>query len=548
MEVKEYQGKTLDGAIMEACVDLGITSDKLKYDVIQEGTAGFLGLGIGAKKYIIRIRDSRNDAEDTKSSFKSERSSEKKSEGFKKSSNADADAKNAQKNRQFRDNAGQDRKQEQHNKNSADSSNAVNTAAASEGKKSFSRDNANAEAGRRRDNRASAGGSNGNDGRRNSSSSRRDADPSRSRDVNVRNNNAAAGSDSVNADRSDREGRNDSDRSLRKSGRDQERRQRNSQRRDNNSQKASSNKGERKFTHGGYADNLGGSTEYKEKAQRSEDSPRRYEKTGTVTGDPVKTAEEFLTGLFKSMEMNISYKGVFKSENNELVVDLSGEDMGVLIGKRGQTLDALQYLTSQVVNKHETTYVRVKIDTENYRERRRETMEVLAQNIAQKVKRTHKPVALEPMNPYERRIIHSILQNEKDVITRSEGVEPYRHVIVCPVKKKRERNERIGGKSRYTAENAEAEDIKLSVSEEIVQEVSAVNEADGEIIKEQIITEELSINTAAAETDALNVPESTAEDNKAAYSEAAADTISETAAEARDTASSTAEAEGERAE
>ena len=167
------------------------------------------------------------------------------------------------------------------------------------------------------------------------------------------------------------------------------------------------------------------------------DVPRKYEKTGIATEDPVKTAEEFLTGLFKSMEMNISYRGEFKSDNNELTVDLSGDDMGVLIGKRGQTLDALQYLTSQVVNKHRTAYIRVKIDTENYRERRRETMEVLAQNIAQKVKRTHKPVALEPMNPYERRIIHSILQNEKDIITRSEGVEPYRHVIVCPAKKNR---------------------------------------------------------------------------------------------------------------
>ena len=154
-----------------------------------------------------------------------------------------------------------------------------------------------------------------------------------------------------------------------------------------------------------------------------------------MTGDPVKTAEDFLTSLFKSMEMDISYKGVFKDENNELIVDLAGEDMGVLIGKRGQTLDALQYLTSQVVNKHQTAYIRVKIDTENYRERRRETMESLARGIALKVKKTHKPVALEPMNPYERRIIHAFLQNEKDIITKSEGVEPYRHVIVCPVKK-----------------------------------------------------------------------------------------------------------------
>ncbi|MDO4961014.1 MAG: RNA-binding cell elongation regulator Jag/EloR [Eubacteriales bacterium] len=179
-----------------------------------------------------------------------------------------------------------------------------------------------------------------------------------------------------------------------------------------------------------------------ERAEK-DNAEKRSERTGTVTGDPNKTAEEFLTNLFASMEMKISYSGEFKTENNELIVDLSGEDMGVLIGKRGQTLDALQYLTSQVVNKHQSAYIRVKLDTENYRERRKETMETLALNIAQKVKRTKKPVALEPMNPYERRIIHSVLQNEKDIITRSEGVEPYRHVVVCPARKKKSNNNNV---------------------------------------------------------------------------------------------------------
>ena len=146
-------------------------------------------------------------------------------------------------------------------------------------------------------------------------------------------------------------------------------------------------------------------------------------------------AVEFLSSVFEGMGMEVDIKTSFEEENRELSIEFSGEDMGVLIGKRGQTLDALQYLTSQVVNKGLENYVRVKVDTENYRERRMETLETLAKNISYKVKRTRRPVALEPMNPYERRIIHSALQGDKDVTTRSEGEEPYRHVVICCRKK-----------------------------------------------------------------------------------------------------------------
>jgi spoIIIJ-associated protein len=121
-------------------------------------------------------------------------------------------------------------------------------------------------------------------------------------------------------------------------------------------------------------------------------------------------------------------------------IDLNGDEMGVLIGKRGQTLDSLQYLVSLVVNKNVDNYIRVKVDTENYRQRRKDTLENLAKNIAYKVKRTKRPVSLEPMNPYERRIIHSALQNDKYVTTYSEGDEPFRHVVV--VLKKYDRGER----------------------------------------------------------------------------------------------------------
>lgn len=149
--------------------------------------------------------------------------------------------------------------------------------------------------------------------------------------------------------------------------------------------------------------------------------------------EAAKRAETFLKDVFKTMEMNVEVKSVF--EDDTLSLDLSGDDMGLLIGKRGQTLDSLQYLTSLVVNKGKASYVRVKLDTENYRERRKATLENLARNIAFKVKKTRRPVFLEPMNPYERRIIHSALQNDPYVTTHSEGDEPCRKVVVTLRKK-----------------------------------------------------------------------------------------------------------------
>ena len=120
----------------------------------------------------------------------------------------------------------------------------------------------------------------------------------------------------------------------------------------------------------------------------------------------------------------------YDEDEKTMDIELSGDEMGVLIGKRGQTLDSLQYLVSLVVNKDTENYIRVKVDTENYRQRRKETLENLAKNISFKVKRTKRAVSLEPMNPYERRIIHSALQNDRYVTTHSEGNEPYRHVVV----------------------------------------------------------------------------------------------------------------------
>ena len=141
-------------------------------------------------------------------------------------------------------------------------------------------------------------------------------------------------------------------------------------------------------------------------------------------------AKIFLNDVFAAMNMAVVVEVSYDEDEKTMDIDLSGDEMGVLIGKRGQTLDSLQYLVSLVVNKDVNDYIRVKVDTENYRQRRKETLENLAKNIAFKVKKTRRPVSLEPMNPYERRIIHSALQNDKYVVTHSEGEEPFRRVVV----------------------------------------------------------------------------------------------------------------------
>ena len=148
-----------------------------------------------------------------------------------------------------------------------------------------------------------------------------------------------------------------------------------------------------------------------------------------VEDQTIKAVEEFVQDTLKAMNMDVEITSSI-DEDGALCVDMKGEHMGILIGKRGQTLDALQYLANRVANKHQDGYVRVKLDTENYRARREETLKHLAKNIAHKVKRNRRPVALEPMNPYERRIIHSALQSDPYVTTHSEGEEPYRKVVV----------------------------------------------------------------------------------------------------------------------
>lgn len=171
-------------------------------------------------------------------------------------------------------------------------------------------------------------------------------------------------------------------------------------------------------------------------------------------------AKKFLSDIFVAMGIVAEVEAIYDEVNETIDINLNGEDMGVLIGKRGQTLDSLQYIVSLIINKNSDKYIKIKLDTENYRARRKETLENLAKNIAFKVKKTRKSVSLEPMNPYERRIIHSALQNDKFVETYSEGDEPYRKVVINI--KKSNRDTRYNGKNNYNRNNSSSNNKNYS--------------------------------------------------------------------------------------
>ena len=167
--------------------------------------------------------------------------------------------------------------------------------------------------------------------------------------------------------------------------------------------------------------------------------PKKEVELAKVEPQTIETCEKFIYDVMNAMGMDDVKVTSVVDEEGALSINMEGSNMGILIGKRGQTLDSLQYLTSLVVNKGKSDYIRVKLDTEDYRRRRKETLENLAKNIASKVKRTRKTVSLEPMNPYERRIIHSALQSDPAVSTHSEGEEPYRRVVVTLVRNRNNR-------------------------------------------------------------------------------------------------------------
>lgn len=177
--------------------------------------------------------------------------------------------------------------------------------------------------------------------------------------------------------------------------------------------------------------------------------------------DTMDVVKNFLTRTFEAMNLNVEIESEYDPSENEIHIELKGDEMGMLIGKRGQTLDSLQYLTSLVANKKTEEYIKIKIDTENYRQRRKETIENLARNVASKVKKTGRTVFLEPMNPYERRIIHAELQGDKYVNTHSEGDEPHRKVVVTL---NREYASELPRRSNYHRRNNYSRDRKKPYS------------------------------------------------------------------------------------
>ena len=341
MDYREVSAKNVDEAITKACIELGITSDKLDYEVLDEGSSGFLGLG--SRPAMIRYRE----------------------KAFELPPEAIQEIETIEKDENYV---------------SAEDIEARAAAAALRDKELGITPETTTHGGYSNDFSGSYGKSRG--GRR------------RDRDRN--------------------------DRGSRKSGNRHDSRRRDSRRDEADIAR------------------LGGTIVTEEKPHEPS-VPKPARKVTPRTEEQVeaikKSAEDFLNGVFKSMNMDVSIKMEYDQEEGSLSCLFDGDDMGILIGKHGQTLDSLQYLTSLVVNKHETEYIRVKLDTEDYRNRRKETLINLSRNIAYKVKHTRHAIALEPMNPYERRIIHSALQSNDAVETYSEGEEPYRHVVVTLKKK-----------------------------------------------------------------------------------------------------------------
>ena len=333
MEYKDFTAKTVDEAITQACLDLAVTSDRLDFDIMQEPSNGFLG--IGSKPAIIRarVRDIIVKEQAPKAAVHEEKKAPEEKKAEKKQEEA---PKQPEENRVLSSDEIEKRAQ------------AAAARAKAEGHTEETERPRRSE-----ENRESRGRKNDRGGRRKNSEHRAPAEPVR---------------------------------------------------------------------------------EPVQHHEPSRPKPERVvkERTDEEAAELLKAAVDFLKGVFDAMQIQVNMQLEYDKKEGSVNCTFDGEEMGLLIGKRGQTLDSLQYLTSLVVNKSTDDYVRVKLDTEDYRSRRADTLNNLARNISYKVKRSHRAVALEPMNPYERRIIHSALQNNRFVETYSEGEEPYRHVVVVP--------------------------------------------------------------------------------------------------------------------
>lgn len=425
MEWIRVSAKTVDEAITEAAIQLGTSSENMEYNVIEKGSTGFFG--IGARKAVIEARKKKSDEDLMKEVF-GEKEEKPKKEYKKESKKENKDAAGS--------------------KETKAPVKAGETAAAkeaSEEKREMTENRKEFREGRKEGQKEYR---EGRKERKEFKEGKKEFREGRKEYKKEKPYRAVKETDETQAE-TVQEGAAETGRSGRreyaKDGRRENRR---------DFQKGNYRNSRRNYEHDAAKETVKtpdaeenmrvntalemGMESAAEETVKEEKAP----KIPRVPADPEeakKKAETFLTELFHTMDMKVEMTLSFEDET--LSIDISGEDMGLLIGKRGQTLDSLQYLTSLVVNKGNASYVRVKLDTEDYRNRRKATLENLAKNIAMKVKKTRRPVFLEPMNPYERRIIHSALQNDPYVTTHSEGDEPCRKVVVT-LRKNNERHEK----------------------------------------------------------------------------------------------------------
>ena len=419
MDYQEFRAKTVDECITSATVKFGVPSDRLDYVVIDEGKTGFL-FGIGSRDAVInaRIKEKKvvekvkKTVEEVKADVKpaanqvqkkSDRKPEKKAVEKKVQPSEKTETANVKAEKKAENKIDKPAKSEKKPAKNTEEKKADKAAGKAERKaEAFEKKEASAETPKKAENKKSVGGI-------------ITADEIEKR--------AAAA-----AARAKAEGIDLSDIS------ENEERPKKRDRRDRRDRRNRRDRGERKGRK--FNERVESApAEVPEKQHKpSQPKPDRVvvPKTEEEVAEMKEKARTFLENIFRCMGINVELTMEYDQKEGCLGCTFSGDEMGILIGKRGQTLDSLQYLTSLVINKNKNDYTRVKLDTEDYRARRADTLENLSRNIAYKVKRTRRPVALEPMNPYERRIIHSSLQGNRYVETYSEGEEPYRHVVVAP--------------------------------------------------------------------------------------------------------------------
>jgi spoIIIJ-associated protein len=419
MDYQEFRAKTVDECITSATVKFGVPSDRLDYVVIDEGKAGFL-FGIGSRDAVInaRIKEKKvvekvkKTVEEVKADVKpaanqvqkkSDRKPEKKAVEKKVQSSEKTETANVKAEKKAENKIDKPAKSEKKTVKNTEEKKADKAAGKAERKaEAFEKKDTSADEPKKAESRKSVGGI-------------VTADEIEKR--------AAAA-----AARAKAEGIEPTENS------ENEERPKKRDRRDRRDRRNRRERGERKGRK--FNERVESApAEIPEKQHKpSQPKPDRVvlPKTEEEVAEMKEKARTFLENIFRCMGINVELTMEYDQKEGCLGCTFSGDEMGILIGKRGQTLDSLQYLTSLVINKNKNDYTRVKLDTEDYRARRADTLENLSRNIAYKVKRTRRPVALEPMNPYERRIIHSSLQGNRYVETYSEGEEPYRHVVVAP--------------------------------------------------------------------------------------------------------------------